>query len=169
MPARNSARQQKSTRSAHDHAGCIARAIRTAERLCCTRGARFTPIRRKVLELIWESHRAVKAYDLLDRIKPSEPTAKPATVYRALDFLIEQGLIHRVESLNAFVGCNCSEHEHELLLLICKRCQEVEERPAVDVMSALASEIQKAEFMPSKKAIEIHGLCARCARLEASG
>jgi Fur family zinc uptake transcriptional regulator len=149
----------------HDHRGCVSKAIRTAEHLCTERGARFTPIRRKVLELIWESHRAVKAYDLLDRIRPVEHAAKPATVYRALDFLIEQGLIHRVESLNAFIGCNCSERQHELLLLICKRCQEVEERPALEVMKAVAKEIQQAGFIVHRKAIEVQGICARCSRI----
>ena len=150
----------------HDHGGCINKAIQIAETLCIDRGVRLTPIRRKVLELVWESHRAVKAYDLLDRIKPLETSAKPATVYRALDFLIEQGLIHRVESLNAFIGCNCSDHQHELLLLICNRCREVEERPALEVMNAVAKEIAEAGFHVHRKAIEIHGLCAQCAALE---
>jgi Fur family zinc uptake transcriptional regulator len=151
----------------HDHLGCVSKAIRTAEQLCLHRGAKLTPIRRKVLELVWESHRAVKAYDLLHRIKPIEQAAKPATVYRALDFLIEQGLIHRVESLNAFIGCNCSEQQHELLLLICTACQEVEERPALAVMAAVAEEIQQAGFAVHRKAIEIHGLCAYCAHADA--
>ena len=149
--------------ASHDHLGCVSKAIRSAEHICSGRGAKLTPIRRKVLELIWEGHRAVKAYDLLDRIKPYEQAAKPATVYRALDFLMEQGLIHRVESLNAFIGCNCSETQHELLLLICKQCQEVEERPAVEVMQAVAKEIKAAGFAVHSKAIEIHGLCAQCA------
>jgi len=147
----------------HDHAGCVDKAIRAAEDVCTDRGANLTPIRRKVLELVWESHRAVKAYDLLDRIKPFEQAAKPATVYRALDFLMGQGLIHRVESLNAFIGCNCSQSQHELLLLICTQCEEVEERPALEVMDAVAREIQQAGFVVHRKAIEIHGLCARCA------
>lgn len=146
----------------HDHVGCVRRAIDTAERLCAHRGARLTPIRRKVLELVWESHRAVKAYDLLDRIKPLEQSAKPATVYRALDFLIEQGLIHRVESLNAFIGCSCSDSQHELLLLICKECGEVEERPALEVMEALAKEIDQAGFVTHSKSVEVHGLCSHC-------
>lgn len=147
----------------HDHGHCVSQAIATAERLCAGRGAKLTPIRRKVLELVWESHRAVKAYDLLDRIKPFEAAAKPATVYRALEFLQEQGLVHRVESLNAFVGCNCSGSQHELLLLICKGCQDVEERPAPAVMAALAEEIAQAGFTVHRKAIEVHGLCAHCA------
>jgi Fur family zinc uptake transcriptional regulator len=116
-----------------------------------------------VLELIWSSHKTVKAYDLLERIKPLQHTAKPATIYRALDFLIEQGLIHRVESLNAFIGCCCSERSHEQLLLICKQCQQVEERPASAVMQALATELNLAGFTVHSKAIEIQGLCAKCA------
>jgi Fur family zinc uptake transcriptional regulator len=147
----------------HDHLGCVDKAIRTAEQLCAGRGVRLTPIRRQVLELVWESHRAVKAYDLLDRMKPVRQAAKPATVYRALDFLIEQGLIHRVESLNAFIGCNCSERRHERLLLICEQCREVEERPAPAAMEAVAVEIRSAGFTAHRQAIEIHGLCARCA------
>lgn len=146
----------------HDHRGCVDRAIGVAEQLCANRGVRFTPIRRKVLELIWESHQAVKAYDLLDRIKPFEQAAKPATVYRALDFLLQQGLIHRVETLNAFIGCNCSERRHEQLLLICEHCRDVEERPGVAVMDAVAKEIDEAGFVLRRKAIEIHGLCAHC-------
>ncbi|TAN51800.1 MAG: transcriptional repressor [Methylococcaceae bacterium] len=153
----------------HDHHDCIDKAIHTAEQLCMHRGARFTPIRRKVLELIWESHRAVKAYDLLDRIKPYEQAAKPVTIYRALEFLVEQGLIHRVESLNAFIGCVCSDRRHELLLLICRHCHEVEERPAVAVMAALAEEMQQAGFSVHRKAIEIHGLCAHCVAGAAPG
>ena len=154
--------QTKTALPDHNHDGCITKAIQVAEQLCTNRGVRLTPIRRKILELVWESHRAVKAYDLLDRIKPLEASAKPATVYRALDFLLGQGLIHRVESLNAFIGCNCSDHQHELLLLICNRCQEVEERPALEVMEAVAKEIGQAGFQVQRKAIEVHGLCAQC-------
>jgi len=149
--------------ASHDHNGCRDKAIHTAEQLCDQRGVRFTPIRREVLELIWESHRAVKAYDLLDRIKPKAGSAKPATVYRALEFLLEQGLIHRVESLNAFIGCSFSDREHEQLLLTCIRCNEVEERPAELVMTAIAAELEQAAFSIQRKAIEIHGICARCA------
>ncbi|MEQ1543712.1 transcriptional repressor [Methyloglobulus sp.] len=146
----------------HDHTKCISKALNTAEQLCVVRGVQLTPIRQQVLALIWDSHKAVKAYDLLDRIKPLQNAAKPATIYRALDFLIEQGLIHKVESLNAFVGCNCSERQHELLLLICKHCNEVEERPASEVMQALSQEFYQAGFSPHSKAIEAHGICANC-------
>lgn len=146
----------------HDHTKCVSEALGIAEQLCVVRGVQLTPIRHQVLELIWDSHKAVKAYDLLDRIRPLQNAAKPATIYRALDFLIEQGLIHRVESLNAFVGCNCSGHQHELLLLICKHCNEVEERPAPKVMEALNGEFSNAGFVPYSKAIEAQGICGRC-------
>ncbi len=149
--------------SEHDHKKCVSEALGTAAQLCVVRGVQLTPIRQQVLELIWESHKAVKAYELLDRIKPLMDAAKPATIYRALDFLIEQGLIHRVESLNAFVGCNSSAHQHEQLLLICNNCQEVEERSAPEVMQALSQEIKQADFTVHSKAIEIHGVCVKCA------
>jgi Fur family zinc uptake transcriptional regulator len=146
----------------HNHQGCIDKALACAERLCAQRAVRLTPTRRRVLELIWRSHAAVKAYDLLDALRGFEPAAKPATIYRALDFLLEQGLIHRVESLNAFIGCDHAEQRHELLLLLCERCQTVEERDAPVVMAALSRELAEAEFAVSRKALEIHGLCRQC-------
>jgi Fur family zinc uptake transcriptional regulator len=151
--------------SGHNHKNCVSHALGVAEQLCIDRGVQLTLIRHQVLELIWESHKAVKAYELLDRIKPMQAAAKPATIYRALDFLIEQGLIHRVESLNAFIGCSCSEYQHEQLLLICNKCLEVEERSAAKVMSALSQEIQQANFTAHSKALEIHGVCAKCLSL----
>ena len=146
----------------HDHNKCVSEALSVAENLCMVRGVQLTAIRHQVLELIWGSHKAVKAYELLDLIKPLQNAAKPPTIYRALDFLLEQGLIHRIESLNAFVGCNCSGHQHDLLLLICKQCHEVEERPALKVMSALTQEFTDAGFVTHSQAIEAHGLCAKC-------
>lgn len=157
-----------SATAAHDHQHCIDKALACADSLCAQREVRFTPIRRRVLELIWRNHEAVKAYDLLDDLRHSEPAAKPATIYRALDFLLEQGLIHRVESLNAFIGCNHAEQRHELLLLLCERCHRVEERSAPAVMDVLASELRDADFSPSHKALEVHGLCRHCAEPQAA-
>ena len=145
--------------SEHDHNQCIRDAISTAEQICNQRGVQLTPIRHKVLELIWNSHQAIKAYDLLDQIRPTNDAAKPSTVYRALDFLLEHGLIHRVESLNAFVGCRSSGSQHDQLLLICTACHNVEERAAPNVFSALADDMKKASFKPQRKTIEIHGIC----------
>jgi Fur family zinc uptake transcriptional regulator len=154
--------------SEHNHNKCVNEALITAERLCRERGVQLTPIRHKVLTLIWDSHKAVKAYELLDRLRPEQKTAKPATIYRTLDFLLEQGLIHRVESLNAFVGCHCSAYQHEQLLLICKYCEEVQERSAKGVMTALSHEAKQADFIVHSKAIEVHGTCAKCQKIQAS-
>lgn len=151
-----------SQQSSHDHKLCIKKAMQMAEKLCQERGAQLTPIRQKILELIWENHQAVKAYDLLEKIKPFNFSAKPATVYRALDFLIEQRLIHRVESLNAFIGCNHMESKHDLLLLICDQCNQIEEKPAPQIMASLTEELKKTHFIVRSKSIEIHGICARC-------
>lgn len=164
MPYPSDQKQSGRLNSSHDHKACINKAIHKAEQLCIERGAQLTPIRHKILELIWENHQAVKAYDLLERIKPFNDSAKPATVYRALDFLIEQKLIHRVESMNAFIGCNHLESKHDLLLLICERCNEIEEKPAPHVMESLTQELADAGFSAHRKSIEIHGVCARCSQ-----
>ncbi len=150
--------------STHDHQRCIENALHTAERLCRERGVRLTPLRKKVLELVWADHRAVKAYDLLESLGDARKAAKPPTVYRALDFLAEQGLIHRVESLNAFIGCNRSGNRHPSLLFICRLCGDVEEHPAPEVMRALAGEAEEAGFQPEHQTIELIGTCAHCAK-----
>lgn len=153
--------------AAHDHNQCVQGALTLAAQLCQQRGVQLTAIRQQILTLIWDSHKAVKAYDLLDRLKPLQAAAKPVTIYRALDFLTEQGLVHRVESLNAFIGCSCPDLQHEQLLLICKQCNEVEERAAKQVMQALVQEIKSAQFAVHSKAIEIHGICQKCTLLNA--
>jgi Fur family transcriptional regulator, zinc uptake regulator len=147
---------------AHDHSTCIHSALDQAERLCIERGARFTPLRRKVLELIWAGHESIKAYDLLDALKDYDPSAKPATVYRSLDFLLEQGLIHRVETLNAFIGCRQPHILHDLLVLICEKCHAIEERSAPGVSRAVAQELESAHFWPQAQTLEILGLCQNC-------
>jgi Fur family zinc uptake transcriptional regulator len=149
----------------HNHTHCITTALNTAAQLCTERGVQLTAIRQQVLELIWANHHAVKAYDLLERIKPLQSAAKPATIYRALDFLMEQGFIHRVESLNAFIGCTDLRTVHEQLLLICKQCNDVEERQANAVMQSLENELKEAGFIAHHKAIEIHGICSNCSQL----
>jgi Fur family zinc uptake transcriptional regulator len=114
----------------HDHDTCIQEALQNAKQICQVKGGVLTDIRRQVLELIWRNHHPVKAYDIIEKFKPSERTqgaAKPTTIYRALEFLLEKGLIHRVESLNAFIGCSNPLHVHELILLICKKCENVQE------------------------------------------
>ena len=113
--------------SHHDHEQCVDDALSKAAVLCTRRGARLTRLRRRVLELVWQGHAAVKAYDILHELGSAAGTAKPPTVYRALDFLMAHGLVHRLESLNAYVGCPDPDAAHEGQFLICDACGAVSE------------------------------------------
>jgi Fur family zinc uptake transcriptional regulator len=144
------------------HASCLSHALEQAENRCQALGAKLTPLRRRVLELIWANHQAVKAYELIDRLSTEDHSVKPPTVYRSLDFLLEQGLIHRIDSLNAFVGCTHPHEPHDVRLLICTHCDQITELtdPALDTALALA--LSATRFQPSRAHLEIHGLCAHC-------
>ncbi|MEW5839087.1 MAG: transcriptional repressor [Pseudomonadota bacterium] len=146
--------------SHHDH--CLAQALAQAETLCQTQGVRLTPLRRQVLELVCASHAAIKAYDIIHQLSTEDHQVKPPTVYRTLDFLLEHGLIHRVDSLNAFVGCSHPQEPHEARLLICDSCGDIGELsdPALD--RALQQAIDQAGFRTTRAHLEIHGLCAHC-------
>ncbi len=134
-----------------------------AGRLCEARGARMTDLRREVLGLILDTEAPAGAYDLLDRLKVTRRGAAPPTVYRALDFLLEHGLIHRVERLSAFVGCVADEHEeHAAQFLICRSCSRVIEIDDHDVAHALADAAARAGFSVGRATIEAEGICAGC-------
>ncbi|MCG6657127.1 transcriptional repressor [Halomonas campisalis] len=133
-----------------------------AERQCQRHGARFTPIRRRVLEMIASASGGLKAYELLDRLAMEHAAARPPTIYRALDFLIEQGLVHRIESLNAYVACPCPEHAHGFQLLICRNCGRVEELHLDDVNAQLDARAQALGFRVERQTIELLGRCDDC-------
>lgn len=140
-----------------------ATSMQSIENLCIQRGIRFTPIRKQILQLIWDSHCAKKAYDLLEEIKPFFKNAKPVTVYRTLDFLQEQGFIHKIESLNAFIACNQGHCDYERMFLICTQCHEIEEQTGKDMAKTINEELQHTGFIHHYKTIEIQGLCVNCA------
>jgi len=146
----------------HDHRACVTDALEAASRVCRERGAQLTTLRRRVLELIWASHRSVKAYDLMDQLGVDGRPAKPPTVYRALDFLIEQGLVHKVESLNAYVGCPHPVAAHEGQFLICVACGRVDEMTDPAVRAAIRSGAEAAGYLPEGQTIEVRGRCAGC-------
>ena len=116
----------------HDHDRCTADAIDHAEQVCKQRAQKFTPIRRQVLQALLSSHRPLGAYEVIDELAKSMPRPAPITVYRALDFLMENGLVHRIESRNAYLAC---AHDHDaaamVAFLICDVCGSVGEIPAV--------------------------------------
>lgn len=146
----------------HDHQHCLDEAIRQAEQRCRSRGERFTRLRKQILEMIWSSHEPVKAYDLLDRLKAVHPGSAPPTVYRALDFLLDAGLIHRIESLNAFLGCGVPGSGHSGQFLICRRCGSVAELNDDRAINELHDMAGALKFRVDNMVIEIYGTCERC-------
>lgn len=147
---------------AHPHERCVANALATAEATCTNRGQRLTKLRRRVLELVWAGHTPVKAYDLLEQLRKEHPGSAPPTVYRALEFLMGQGLVHRIESLNAYVGCGDPEAQHIGQFLICSTCGCVAEIEDEDIGRILVAKAKELGFHVSAQTIEINGVCAEC-------
>ena len=134
-----------------------------AEGLCATRGQRLTPMRRQVLEALLASHKPLGAYEIMDRAATHRGRPAPITIYRALDFLREQGLVHRIESRNAFIAC---AHNHEsgdpVVFLICEKCGAVGEAASAAVAETIKNASRAAGFTPKTPVIEISGTCAHC-------
>ncbi|HUN39364.1 MAG TPA: Fur family transcriptional regulator [Acetobacteraceae bacterium] len=130
--------------------------------ICTARGARLTDLRRDVLGLILDCEAPTGAYDLLERLRTLRGPAAPPTVYRALDFLQEQGLVHRVERLSAFVGCVAHDQEHAAQFLICRTCGKVTELEDSELAHALEDAAQRLGFRVGKATIEAEGQCAAC-------
>jgi len=132
--------------------------IEDARKIVTEAGERFTPLREHVLELILSDGGAVKAYDLLDRLRPDLGSPKPPTVYRALEFLSRHGLVHRVEALNAFIACDHDHAGHLAEFFICEKCEAVEERHAHD-----HTDCKPDGFEITRSVVEHYGHCGRCA------
>jgi len=147
----------------HDHDRCTADAITHAESVCADRSQKFTPIRRHVLGTLLGSHRPLGADEVIDQLAKTMPRPAPITVYRALDFLMENGLVHRIESRNAFLAC---AHDHGsaamVAFLICDRCGAVGEVPATKVAQSLNDAALTTGFVPKLSVVEITGTCAHC-------
>src|ERR1700733_11120987 len=133
----------------HDHDRCAADAITHAERVCVARAQKFTPIRRQVLQALLSSHRPLGAYEVIEELARSMPRPAPITVYRALDFLMMNGLVHRIESRNAFLAC-AQDHDATAMVafLICERCGLVGEIPAAPGMQSLDASARATGFGP---------------------
>lgn len=147
---------------AHDHSHCCGDLLRQADDLAAMRGARLTPVRRRVLEILLERHRALGAYEVLDRLAQDGFGNKPPVAYRALDFLVEQGLAHKVARLNAFMACTHPGRPHSPAVLICRACQTVAEAPGPTINAAIVHAAAEAGFAVQSTAIEILGLCPAC-------
>ena len=148
--------------SGHNHDLCIEDAIATAQEICKSRGERFTALRRTVLEILWRSHRPMKAYEVLEALSATGRRPAPPTAYRALDFLIDVGLVHKIESLNAFVGCSDPESGHSGHFLICTECGDVAELANELVDKRISDSAKKIGFEVTGQKIEIEGRCQAC-------
>ncbi|NRA22773.1 MAG: transcriptional repressor [Oceanospirillaceae bacterium] len=148
--------------SKHDHGSCIKSALANAEQICADHNQRFTKIRRLVLELIWQSHKPLGAYELLPAIKQAGFNSAPPTVYRALEFLQEQGLVHRISSLNAFIGCSHPGHQGSSCFLICDQCQLAVEVESPVLASAIGDLSAEMGFVIEREHLEIVGKCRHC-------
>lgn len=155
---------RKFTPIEHDHRRCVASALAKAEEACAASGRRLTPLRRRVLELVWSSHLPVKAYDLLAQLGGGREQAAPPTVYRTLDFLQQAGLVHRIASLNAFVGCGEPRARHVGQFLICTRCGAVAEMADAEVSARIELRADKLGFRVARETIEVEGTCRDCRR-----
>lgn len=148
---------------AHDHAGCIADGIRAAERRCAQGGLHFTPIRRRVLEILLGQHKSMGAYDILDRLRAEGLGSQPPVAYRALDFLVTHGFAHRIERLNAFIACSHTDERHAPAFLICRSCERVVEAEADPQAGELGRAARRAGFVIERTVREAEGLCPGCA------
>jgi Fur family zinc uptake transcriptional regulator len=153
----------------HDHGDCIEQALATAEKLCGERGLRLTRIRRRVLELVWNSHKPVGAYDILDVLGAEGKRSAPPTVYRALDFLIEADLVHRLDSLNAYIGCAHPHSAHTGQFLICRDCRSVAELDDKEISAIVDRKAGELGFSAVRQMLEIQGLCPECQRKSHAG
>ena len=147
----------------HDHETCITDALDAAEQACVQGGFRFTSLRRRVLEIIWNRHAPIGAYDILNEMREGSRTAAPPTVYRALEFLVKHGFVHKIESLNAFVGCGRPDGAHVGQFLICGECRQVGELDDPEIAKLIAKKAKTAGFNVSHQTIEVTGKCSECA------
>ena len=150
----------------HDHEQCQTDAMQTAVNECKQQGLKLTKIRRQVLEIIWSQHHPIGAYDVLQKLQQAGHKPAPPTAYRALDFLVQAHLIHRIESLNAYIGCPSPDHSHQCQFFICSDCGNIAELNNPEISQALTNGADSLGFETRQSVIEIHGLCHDCRDLE---
>ena len=146
----------------HDHGVCIETALRNAASLCATRGLNLTPVRRRVLEIGWRAHDPIGAYQILGELAKERDKAAPPTVYRALEFLVDAGLVHRLDSLKAFIGCDTPLAAHVAQFFVCRECHGATEIDDPAIGRALAAKSHELGFRIEPASLEVKGVCARC-------
>ncbi len=149
--------------ASHDHSHCLGDAMARAEAIAAATGARLTPVRRRALELLLETHRAMGAYEVLERLAAEGYGKQPPVAYRALEFLVDLGLVHRINRLNAFAACTHPGQNHTPGFLICRLCHLVAEAPAARARAALEASAAESGFTVEFASFEAVGLCPGCA------
>lgn len=147
----------------HDHDACVSETIAAAEARCASDGLRFTPVRRKVLEILAQEHRALGAYTILDRLREDGFGSQPPVAYRALDFLVLNGLAHKIERLNAFIACAHPNQSHAPAFMICRLCDAVAETRSSPAKGALGDAARATGFRIERTVVEAEGVCPACA------
>ncbi len=148
---------------AHDHGHCVETAIAAAEAHCAAEGLRFTPVRRVALEILLREHRAMGAYELLERLHEAGFGAQPPVAYRALDFLVAAGFVHKIERLNAFIACAHPGATHSPAFLICRLCDAVAEAQSAPARGTLGEAARATGFQIERTVVEALGVCPSCA------
>jgi Fur family zinc uptake transcriptional regulator len=146
----------------HDHHACRDQAMNEVRALCKERQVRLTPVRERVLELLWSAHEPMRAYDILEKLGAEGFGSQPPVVYRALDFLIEHGFAHKIECLNAFLACDSPGADHGAKFLICTGCNRVAEFDDRAIAKALGKVAEGSGFSIGKATLEVEGLCPEC-------
>ena len=146
----------------HDHNACVQNGMSAAEARCAKEGLRFTSVRQKTLEILLQEHRALGAYEVLDRLRESGFGSQPPVAYRALDFLVENGFVHKIEKLNAFIACASPDSAHSPAFMICRECETVAETHSVPTRGALGDAAKAAGFVIERTVVEAEGLCPTC-------
>lgn len=148
----------------HDHASCIQDALSCADTYCAREGLQFTKTRRRVLELLLVEHKAIGAYDILARLSDEGLGSQPPIVYRALDFLVANGFVHKIEKLNAYSACSHPGEAHSPVFMICRKCNCVVEAQTEPLRGFLGAAAKAAGFQIERTVIEAEGLCPTCQR-----
>src|SRR6056297_216505 len=146
----------------HDHAHCVETALSAAESWCAAGGLRLTPVRRKALEILLQEHRALGAYEVLDRLRGAGFGSQPPVAYRALEFLVTHGFAHKIERLNAFIACAHPGASHAPAFMICRECHSVAEAQSTPTRDTLGEAARTAGFRIERTVLEAEGLCPAC-------
>ncbi|MEM9576355.1 MAG: transcriptional repressor [Pseudomonadota bacterium] len=147
----------------HDHDTCVSETLSAAETRCAEDGLRLTPVRRRVLEILLQEHRALGAYTILDRLRESGFGSQPPVAYRALDFLVANGFAHKIERLNAFIACVHPSKSHTPAFMICRLCEAVAETQSSPARGALGDAARATGFRIERTVVEAEGVCPSCA------